>query len=255
MSIQCNKCGTTFDSKFCPNCGSPAQPLNNQNVQQIPHQAPQNNHHQNNQFRPNMNNQPTKKKHGCLFYGLMAIGFIMFLFVFTAMISGFISGFKNGISDTDNTTTVSNSDAVKDNTSSDSDITVTIAPTVPPTPTVSPTPTIPPTPTINPYIKITSTDLIALYNENQVKCKQQYDKQLLEVTGSVQSVGTDILDNTYVCLGSDTEFTFVGIQCYAKNEDEVNKIAELKEGDIITVRGKGDCGSLSFSLKKAEIVK
>ena len=102
------------------------------------------------------------------------------------------------------------------------------------------------------YIDITSTELIDAYNENQVKCKQMYDGKMITVTGKVDSVGTDIMGTTYVCLGHDTEFTFVGVQCYAKDENTINEIAELKEGDIITVSGKGECGSLSFSIKNSK---
>jgi hypothetical protein len=105
------------------------------------------------------------------------------------------------------------------------------------------------------YIDITSTELIDAYNENQVKCKQMYDGKMITVTGKVDSVGTDIMGTTYVCLGHDTEFTFVGVQCYAKDENTINEIAELKEGDIITVSGKGECGSLSFSIKNSKIVQ
>ncbi len=106
------------------------------------------------------------------------------------------------------------------------------------------------------YTQISSTDLIASYKDNQVKCKQLYDGKDLEVTGSVTSVGTDILDTVYVCLGSDgDEYAIVGIQCYAKDKYTENAIAELSEGDVITVRGKGECGSLSFSIRKAEIIK
>ena len=103
------------------------------------------------------------------------------------------------------------------------------------------------------YIDITSTELIDAYNENQVKCKQMYDGKMIKATGKVDSIGTDIMGTTYVCLGHDTEFTFVGVQCYAKDEDTINEIAELKEGDIITVSGKGECGSLSFSIKNSKI--
>lgn len=104
------------------------------------------------------------------------------------------------------------------------------------------------------YIEITSSELIDIYNENQVKCRQLYDGKVLMVTGSVKSVGTDILDQVYVCLDHDTEYVFVGIQCYAKDDETENKIAELKEGDIITVKGDGECGSMSFSIKNAEIL-
>lgn len=105
------------------------------------------------------------------------------------------------------------------------------------------------------YITISSTDLIACYKENQVNCTNLYDKKNLEVSGEVKDVGTNIWGSIYVCLGSDAEHTYVGIQCYAKDKATEDIIATLKKGDVITVRGKGNCGSLSFDLEKAEIVQ
>lgn len=104
------------------------------------------------------------------------------------------------------------------------------------------------------YIEITASDLIDAFNENQVNCKNLYDKKDIKVTGAVKSVGTDILDQVYVCLNHDNDYVVIGIQCYAKNKTEEDKISKLKEGDVITVVGVGDCGSLSFSLKDAEII-
>lgn len=105
------------------------------------------------------------------------------------------------------------------------------------------------------YIVISSTDLIACFKENQVNCKNLYDNKNLEVSGTVEDIGTDIRGDVYVCLGSDTDHTFVGIQCYAKDKATEDIIATLKKGDVITVRGKGDCGSLSFEIEKAEIAQ
>ena len=87
MSTKCSKCETIFDSPFCPNCGSPAEPpVNNQqselmppplqqndpNQQDNPNQQnnsyQQNNPYQQNQYTPDMYmQQPMKKKHGFLF--------------------------------------------------------------------------------------------------------------------------------------------------------------------------------------------
>ena len=86
-------------------------------------------------------------------------------------------------------------------------------------------------------------------------CKNKYDNQMLEVTGRVDSVGTDILNETYVCLGHDNEFTFIGVQCYAKDKETIEQIAQLKEGETITIRGKADVGSLSVSMENITIVK
>lgn len=218
MNNKCVRCGTIFSSPYCPKCGAQAQYVNNHQGRQTPPSMPRNSQYPNNNFGPGINTQPPKKKHGCLFYGLIISGSVMVLLFGLLFVAAFISTF--------NDTTV-----ITTNDRPDREV-----------------------PTESPVITITSTELIAIYKENQVKCKQLYNNQLLEITGTVQSVGTDIMDNTYVCLGSDSEYTFVGIQCYAKDEEVVNKIANLKEGDVITVRGKGDCGSLSFSIENAEIV-
>lgn len=105
------------------------------------------------------------------------------------------------------------------------------------------------------YTEVTSSVLIDTFNENQVNCKNKYDNQMLEVTGRVDSVGTDILNETYVCLGHDNEFTFIGVQCYAKDKETIEQIAQLKEGETITIRGKADVGSLSVSMENITIVK
>ena len=104
------------------------------------------------------------------------------------------------------------------------------------------------------YMSVSASDIIDLFRDNQVRCEKLYDKQKLRITGRIDSIGTDVLGKAYVCLGHDKDFTFVGIQCYAKDKDTKEKISELSKGDIITLQGIGDCGSMSFSIKKAEII-
>lgn len=104
------------------------------------------------------------------------------------------------------------------------------------------------------YISVSASDIIDLFRDNQVRCEKLYDKQTLRITGRIDSIGTDVLGKAYVSLGHDKDFTFVGIQCYAKDKDTKEKISELSKGDIITVEGIGNCGSMSFSIKKAEII-
>ncbi len=219
MYIKCRNCGTDFDSNYCPNCGAPTrmpEPQNHTNP--IP---PQPNH-------PSVEpiwkpfEQRKKKMNGCLLAFIISASAFGGLFILIILVSVFT--FSNNTS----------------HSVSKTQIKATATPS--------------PKPTEVPAIKITSTELIDTFNANSVKCKNLYDKQLMEVTGTVQSVGEDILGNIYVCLGHDIEFTFVGIQCYAKDKDTETRIAELLEGDVITVRGTGDSGSLSFSLEKATIV-
>ena len=103
--------------------------------------------------------------------------------------------------------------------------------------------------------EVSSTDLIALFKENQVKCKKLYDGKFLAVTGPVDSIGTDIADQTYVCLGSEEETVLVGIKWCTKYDYVIDQIAELKQGDIITVYGKGECDSLTYEIPRIDHIE
>ncbi len=224
MYIKCRNCGTDFDSNYCPNCGAPARISEPQN--QAPSTPPQ--------FQPPPINpiwksfDRPKKMNGCLLAFIIAATAFGGLFILIILVSFF--SFNNNKSE----------NSQKTASTSKTQIEAAATPSHKPTEV--------------PVIKITSSELIDTFNANSVKCKSLYDKQHMEVTGTVQSVGEDIFGNIYVCLGHDTEFTFVGIQCYAEDKNTEAKIAELLEGDVITVRGTGESGSLSFSLKKAAIV-
>lgn len=112
MSNICNKCGTTFDSPFCPNCGTQAQQPNNQETQQTPPQQFYESQDKQNQYtlNPKILHVQKKKKHGCLLYGLIAFGIIFLLFIILSILSP---------SNDDSTTTDSNTTLSKSTTNED----------------------------------------------------------------------------------------------------------------------------------------
>ena len=89
---------------------------------------------------------------------------------------------------------------------------------------------------IEPEIVVTAKEIIDTFEENEVRGKQTFTGKLAEITGVVGDVG-EVLNSTYVTLGTGADFEFIQLQCFFKDEAEINKVAELKSGDTITIIG------------------
>lgn len=110
-----------------------------------------------------------------------------------------------------------------------------------------------PSPSVEPTIQITATDLLAAYEENQVNADNQYKGKLLEVTGIIDDIGTDIMDDVYVTINNGDEYAFTCVQCFFKNKDEIAKVSNLKPGSEITIVGKCDGEVFNVLLKDCKI--
>jgi len=106
----------------------------------------------------------------------------------------------------------------------------TIAATVKTTSTKAP-PTEPET------IKITAAQLVSEYQENGVKADNQYKGKLLEVTGTVRNIDKDLLDTVFITLNGGGDWSLNDVQCYFKDKEEIEKVAELSKGQTVTVIG------------------
>lgn len=107
---------------------------------------------------------------------------------------------------------------------------------------------------VDPYadaIVITAEDLFAAYDENEVAADNQYKGKLLKVTGVINDIGKDILDDTYITLDTG-EFIF-SVQCYFKGDD-ADALAALTKGQTVTLVGKCDGMSMNVVMKKCEII-
>ncbi|HHX61965.1 MAG TPA: hypothetical protein GX707_14845 [Epulopiscium sp.] len=123
------------------------------------------------------------------------------------------------------------------------------------TPTQAPETETTPEPTQEPEdtIPVSAEELLKAYDENEVKADNLYKDKTLEVTGIVKSIGKDIFDEVYITLGNDDDFAIISVQCYFKDKDEIDKVAELKEGDEVTVIGICEGGTLNVTLKKCNL--
>ena len=87
-------------------------------------------------------------------------------------------------------------------------------------------------------IVVTAEQLYALYENNEVKADQLCKGKFFRVTGTVSSIGKDILDTPYVALDAGDSVSIFHVQCFFDKKDEA-KLARLSPGDEVRIAGTG----------------
>lgn len=96
--------------------------------------------------------------------------------------------------------------------------------------------------------------ILAEFDENEAAADAKYDGKVLQVTGIVDKIDTEIFDDSeYVIqIGGGSEFEFFTVNADDQSQDAV---ASLKKGDKITVIGDfEDGGDLGVELAHSKIV-
>jgi hypothetical protein len=88
-------------------------------------------------------------------------------------------------------------------------------------------------------IDVEAADLVHAYRRNEVAADSQYRGRLLDVTGDVESIRRDMLDQPFVMLHTGPGLQ--GVQCVFP-ESRAGTISELHPGDHVTIRGR--CGGV-----------
>lgn len=97
-----------------------------------------------------------------------------------------------------------------------------------------------------PDFRISARKLYAEYDANGVAADLKYKGKILAVTGTVENIDKDILDEIYVTLEGDE---FIGsIQCYFANS-HTGEAAGLRKGQTLTVKGQCDGQLMNVLLK------
>lgn len=87
--------------------------------------------------------------------------------------------------------------------------------------------------TIN--LKLKADQLYSEYSANEVAADMKYRGQVIEVSGTIQDIGKDILDNAYIVIGGDGFLD--GVQCtFLKNQQ--SSVASLSKRQHVTVKGE-----------------
>ena len=85
-------------------------------------------------------------------------------------------------------------------------------------------------------IKISAIQLHQEYDDNTVAADAKYEDKVLEISGVIESIGKDILNDAYVML-QGREYSSFGIQCMFSKSNEP-ELATLSKGESITLKGK-----------------
>lgn len=87
--------------------------------------------------------------------------------------------------------------------------------------------------TIN--FKLKADQLYGEYSANEVAADMKYRGQVIEVSGPIQDIGKDILDNAYIVIGG--EGFLDGVQCTFLSNQQLS-VAKLSKGQHVTVKGE-----------------
>ncbi len=86
-------------------------------------------------------------------------------------------------------------------------------------------------------IKVTAEALRQAYKTNQVSADQQYEDKLVEISGTVDTIGKDVLDEAYITFQPKDPYAFDKVQCMFSSTEE-GSIANLRKGQSVVVQGK-----------------
>lgn len=107
---------------------------------------------------------------------------------------------------------------------------------------------------IEEVITISAEDLAKEYEENEVRADKNYKGKVLEISGTVKSIGVSF-SQTYIVLSSGKDFSITDIQCFFKDKAEIDMVADLDEGDVVTLTGKVSGKSLNVSVENCTFNK
>lgn len=86
-------------------------------------------------------------------------------------------------------------------------------------------------------ITVTATQLLNDYESNEVAADAKYKGKLVEVSGTIENIGKDILDNPYVALETNSGSSIFVVQCMFDKSDQ-SQLATLTKNSRITLQGR-----------------
>lgn len=86
------------------------------------------------------------------------------------------------------------------------------------------------------YTEYTVAQLVDDLQANALKAENTYNNKYVKISGKLSTIDSD---GSYISLSpSNNQFTLYSVQCYIKNDEQLNKVMEMNIGDTVVVSGK-----------------
>ena len=87
------------------------------------------------------------------------------------------------------------------------------------------------------YLKFRSDTLLIFkeYDKNSVAADAKFEDKIVVVSGTIQSIGKDIMDTAYLVIGGSGFLD--GVQCMLPRGQE-GLVARVSKGQYVTLKGK-----------------
>jgi hypothetical protein len=106
----------------------------------------------------------------------------------------------------------------------------------------------PPAPTLN----LRAAEMLKAYENNKLQAEQTYKGKRVRIKGVVGSIGSDILDQPYVTVGTGASFEVTQLQCMFSKEQS-GQLAKLNKGQAITVEGTVDAYVMNVLVQDCQL--
>lgn len=103
-----------------------------------------------------------------------------------------------------------------------------------------------------PAARLQAAKIMSEYEANEVGADSRYKDKIVEVTGEIDHVGKDILDDPYVTL--KTNNPLLTVQCYFEKESS-GQLGSLSIGSRVSICGRCDGKFGNVVLKECELRK
>lgn len=94
---------------------------------------------------------------------------------------------------------------------------------------------------------VTASEVYKELEDNQVACKSKYNGKIVELTGIIGDIGTNIYGQEYISYETGDTLSLEFVTAYFRNS-EMDSVANVTKGMRVTVIGTASIGSMSFKL-------